>query len=145
MAERGLSPVQDSLDCFRHLSQLTEWLGNGWGMTSHDCLRNTAWPCRHLNSLGEHVFAITEKPVDGWGDLSIGTVFAGGENGELLEVVEGKRAVCKPCYYSSPGGYTCGRSHTDGPFCNEADRQDKTVVNFVKLERTDNEDRGHVC
>ncbi len=32
-------------------------------------------------------FTAHPKPEDGWGDLPIGTIFAGGENGELLEVI----------------------------------------------------------
>ena len=79
---------------------------------------------------GTHVtlyFAASEKPADGWGDLRIGTVFAGGENGELLEVVE--HYDCHGCHYAHS---SCAAN----PYCDRFARHDGKSVRFVNLERT---------
>lgn len=82
----------------------------------------------------KHRPILTTKPAGGWGDLPIGAVFAGGENGELLEVVEG--SSCRKCYHRAGCYFT---PNNLAPTCMRDNRNDGQYVCFVKLERTSDE------
>jgi hypothetical protein len=86
-------------------------------------------PILRRNSTGKIVFESTKHDSDSWDDLPIGAVFAGGMDGELLEVVEG--CNCSDCYYDD---CDC----IGNPFCDGYARKEGKTVHFLKLKTTTN-------
>lgn len=118
------------------------WKGDGVAGIAIDA--GTAKPTSTIGADGELTLGdnarLLGKSEGCWGDLPIGAVFAGGKNGELLEVIDCPTQVyfkhCPECYYHQLNDDTCGKAADGiGPWCAQGGRKDRRYVHFVKLKR----------
>lgn len=124
--EKEYGLPEGSLNADDECYSINGWIEEGYGLLK--------------GSLAGKRVRLTKACDEDWGDLPIGTIFAGGENGELLEVIESPLGIhCNRCYYHTTSrnedmcrgrGILCARD--DG-------RSDGVLVHFVKLERTNDE------